>query len=121
VQAQEELLHAAKLFDYIVQRGGAPRLKALEAPAAKWASPLAAFEAAYKHEQHITACIHGLVEAAAAEKDHATGEMLRWFVTEQVEEEASADEVVQKLRMVKESAGGLLYLDKDLGKRTFGK
>jgi ferritin len=117
VQAKEEEGHAMKFFDYLVDRGGRVRLAAIEAPESEWASPLAAFEAAYAHEQKVTGLINELVKLAEAEGDRATGAFLQWFVTEQVEEEKSADEIVQKLKMIKEAAPALLMLDAVLGKR----
>ena len=117
VQAKEEEGHATKFFDYIVDRGGRVKLAAIEAPESEWASPLAAFEAAYAHEQKVTGMIGELVKMAKDEGDAATDIFLQWFVTEQVEEEKNADEIVQKLRMVKEAMPALLMLDAVLGKR----
>jgi len=118
-QAQEEMVHAVKFYDFINERGGRVTLTAIEAPATEWDSPLSAFEAAYKHEQYITKRINDLVDLAAAQKDHAAGIFLQWFVTEQVEEEASADEIVQKLKMLADAPGGLFMLDREMGQRTF--
>jgi ferritin len=119
VQAQEEVVHAMKFYSFIVQRGGRVALKGIDAPPVEWASSLAAFEEAYKHEQHVTSLINTLVNLAGEEKDHASNPFLQWFVKEQVEEEASADEIVQQLRMVKDSAGAFIMLDKEMGKRSF--
>jgi ferritin len=83
----------------------------------EWKSPLAAFEAAYKHEQKITGLIDKLANMAKAEKDHATDIFLNWFVSEQVEEEAHAAEIVEKLKMIKDSPQGLLMFDNILGGR----
>ena len=121
VQAQEEQEHAMRLFDHIVERGGKVKLHALPAPEAKWASPLAAFQAAYKHEQHITACIHGLVELAQKEKDHAAGAMLQWFVMEQVEEEDHASKAVQLLERMGSEGRGLVIADREFGRRVAEK
>ncbi len=117
VQAAEELAHAMKLFDHVVERGGRVSLSAIEAPPDKWASPLAAFEAVYAHEQKVTGLIYKLVETAAVEGDDAAGAFLQWFVSEQVEEESSASEIVQNLQRVGGSANGLLTLDQELGRR----
>lgn len=117
VQAKEELTHAMKFFDHINERGGRVTLTAVGEPPAKWAAPLAAFDAAYKHECKVTGLIHKLVELADAEKDHASRAFLQWFVNEQVEEEASTDEIVQKLTMIGDSKNGLLMLDHQLSKR----
>jgi ferritin len=83
----------------------------------EWKSPLEAFEATLKHEQKVTARIHKLMDQAVAAKDHATAGMLQWFVSEQVEEEANALEIVNKLKMLADSKGALYWLDHELGKR----
>jgi ferritin len=119
VQAQEELVHAMKLFDFVNERGGKVTLAAVEAPPSEWDSPLAVFEATYEHEQIVTGRINALVDLAVAESDHATNQMLQWFVTEQVEEESSADEMVQKLKLVGKEGGGLFMLDRELAQRVF--
>jgi ferritin len=117
VQAREENTHAMKLFEYVHERRGRVTLKAIKEPDKDWKSPLAAFEAALEHEQYITGCINDLVNQAVAEKDHATAGVLQWFVKEQVEEEASADRVVQMLKMAASAPGALLMLDHQMGER----
>ncbi len=117
VQAREENTHAMKFFEFIHERRGRVALKTIQEPDHEWKSPLAAFEAALKHEQHITGRIDELVNLAVAEKDHATAGFLQWFVKEQVEEEASADRVVQMLKMAANSPGALLMLDHQMGER----
>jgi len=119
VQAQEELTHAMKFFDYINERGGRVKLGAIEKPPDEWDSPLDAFEAVYEHEQKVTNMINDLVNMAMEEKDHATYNMLQWFVAEQVEEEASADEIRQQLRLIGKDGRGILMIDRELGKRVF--
>ena len=119
VQAQEELVHAMKFYDYINERGGRVTLKTIDGPPSEWESPLAAFEGAYAHEQKVTGMINDLVDLAREEHDHATEIFLQWFVTEQVEEEDSANEVVQKIKLMGEASGGLFMLDRELGQRTF--
>ncbi len=119
VQAQEETTHAMKIYDYVVERGGKVKLMAIEQPPAEWGSPLEAFEAAYNHEIKITGMINELVNLAMEEKDHATYNMLQWFVAEQVEEEASTDEIVQKLKMLGEDSRGILMIDRELAQRVF--
>lgn len=119
VQAQEEAVHAKIFFNHIVGRGGTVKLEAIAAPKTEWTSPLEAFKDTLEHERHITACIHGLMDLAAKEKDHAAAIALQWFVTEQVEEEANAEELLAKLEMVGESKQGLFMLDKELGARVF--
>ena len=119
VQTQEELVHAMKFYDFINERGGRTTLQSVDAPPTQWDSPLAAFEAALAHEQKVTALINDLVDLALAERDHASNAFLQWFVTEQVEEEDSANDVVQKLKLVGESQGGLFMLDRETGARKF--
>ena len=119
VQAQEELMHAMKFFDYINERGGRVYLEAIEKPPTEWKSPLDVFEATYEHEVKVTSMINDLVNMAMEEKDHATYNMLQWFVAEQVEEEASADEIRQQLRMIKEDGRGIMMLNRELKQRTF--
>jgi ferritin len=120
IQWQEEIMHALKIYDYVNERGDKVVLKSIDEPPSKWKSPLDAFQATYKHEQIVTGRINDLVNMAEAEKDHATNAFLQWFVTEQVEEEKSADEIVQKLKRISDAPGGLYMLDKELGQRQSG-
>ncbi len=117
VQANEEMGHAMKIYHFILERGGEVELQSIDAPQKSFDTPLAAFEAAYQHEQYITNCIHDLVKQARKVDDLPAEVFLQWFVTEQVEEEASTDEIVQKLKMVQDSKNGLYMLDKELGRR----
>ncbi len=119
VQAMEEMSHAMKIYDFIIERGGRVVLAQIDAPETTWESPLAAFEAAYKHEQYVTSRINDLVDMAMEERDHATNIFLQWFVSEQVEEEASADEIVQKLKLVGSQGNAIFMLDRELGSRGF--
>lgn len=116
-QAEEEMSHAMKIFDYVNDRGGAVKLEALSAPAANFASPLAAFEAALAHEQRNTAYIENLADVASVEKDKATASFLKWFIDEQVEEEDDARKNVDLVKMAGESKGALMHLDHRMGKR----
>ena len=118
-QTQEEMMHAMKIYDFINERGGRIILKAIDGPPTKWESPLAVFETTYAHEQKVTGLINKLVDLAIEEKDHATNTFLQWFVNEQVEEEASADEIVQQLKMMENAPGGMFMLDRELGQRVF--
>ena len=118
-QVQEETAHAMKIFDFVCERGGRAALKAIEQPTKTWKSPLAAFQAALKHEQLITGRINKLVDLALTEKDHATNAFLQWFVNEQVEEETSVDSIVQNLKMAESAPGALFMIDRELGRRTF--
>jgi ferritin len=119
VQTQEEVAHAMKIYDFVNERGGRVTLKAIEGPETEWDSPLAVFNAVYAHEQKVTGLINNLVDLAIKEKDHATNSFLQWFVNEQVEEESSADEIVQQLKMMENAPGGMFMLDRELGQRVF--
>lgn len=116
-QTEEERSHAMKNFEYILERQGKVTLKPLREVPATFASPLAAFEEALKHEQKVTAIYNQFTELARAEKDHAAEIFLQWFVKEQVEEEAQTSQVVEILKKIKDSIGGLYQLDHRLGKR----
>ena len=94
-------------------------MEVIEAPPHEWDSPLAVFEAVYAHEQKVTGLINSLVDLAIEENDHAANNFLQWFVNEQVEEEKSADEIVQKLKLVDGSSGALFMIDNELGQRVF--
>lgn len=118
MQAKEEVEHAKRFYEFVNDRGGRVTLKAIDTPPAEWKSPLAAFEDAYAHEQKVTSLIHKLVDVARAEKDHAAEVMLHWFVTEQVEEEAHASEIAERLRLIKESSNGMFMMDQHLGARS---
>jgi ferritin len=119
VQTQEEMFHAMKFFDYVLERGGRVELKPIEGPPTEWDSPVAIFEATLEHERHVTSLINKLVDLAVAERDHATQAFLQWFVNEQVEEEASAESILRKLQMVAGAPGGVFWLDRELAQRTF--
>ena len=118
MQTMEEGTHAHRFFAHLYERGGEVELMEIAKPPKEWDSPLAMFEAAFKHEQHISACIHDLVKLARDENDYATETgLLHWFVEEQIEEEASVDEIVQKLKLIEDSRNGLYMLDKELSGR----
>jgi ferritin len=119
VQAQEEMTHAMKIYNFIFDRGGKVTLKAIDTPPAEWDDPLKVVEEVYEHEQKVTKMIHDLVDLAREEKDHGTDNMLQWFVAEQVEEEASADELIQRLKLIGGAGHGLLLIDKELAGRQF--
>ena len=119
VQSLEEVTHAMRIYGYINERGQQVILDSIEGPPITWESPAAAFEDAYRHELKVTDLINNLVNLAIEEKDHATNNFLQWFVSEQVEEESSTHEVVQKLKLIREAEGGLFLLDQELGRRLF--
>lgn len=113
-QAQEEMQHALKLFDYLLDRGGKPIIGEIDAPPSEWESPLDGFQAALDHERHITESINRLAGLANKEGDLATQVLLHWFINEQVEEEATVQELVDRLKLASDSPGGLFILDNEL-------
>lgn len=119
IQAQEELTHSVRFYNYVYDRGGKVALKAIAAPPAAWASPLACLEAVLAHEVKVTGLINKLVALARKENDYASDNFLQWFVKEQVEEEASVEDAIGKLKLVSQTEGGLFMLDKDMGARVF--
>ncbi len=116
-QVEEESFHALKIFDYIELRRGRIVLKAIAEPGLEWDSPLAAVEAAFKHEQKISAGVNAIVDICREERDYATENFLEWFVGEQVEEEAAIDLVVQKLKKVVDSPSAMFILDNEMEQR----
>lgn len=119
VQAQEELTHAMKIHDFIIQRGDRVILTRIDSPPTEWESARDAFEHVYSHEQKVTALINQLVNLAQSLGDHATNNFLQWFVAEQVEEEESSSGVLKKVKMADDSLSALLMLDNELAQRIF--
>ena len=117
-QAQEELEHSMKFYDFIIQRGGNVQLQQIEAPPTEWSSPLGVFEATLDHEQKVTGLINDLVDIAHEERDHATNIFLQWFVSEQVEEEENVGGVLEQLKLMGDAQGGLFMIDRELAKRS---
>lgn len=117
MQYQEELAHADRFFNYILERNGDVDLDAIGKPEVGDVSPLDLFEMGLSHEQHITSCIFKLKDLAREESDHATDVFLEWFVTEQVEEEATTQGVIDQLRLVKDNPSGLFLIDRELSAR----
>lgn len=120
IQAGEEHLHAMKLFDYVLDRGGKVVLQPIEAPVARWKTPLEVFEAARKHEAMVSASISALYASSVKELDYPTQAMLQWFLTEQVEEEKTSSAIVERVRMAGDNSSALLMLDRELGERGPG-
>ena len=118
LQREEEIAHGMKIFDFVYDRHGRVELRALEQPPAAFDSPLDVMEQALEHEREVTARINELYELAVAESDYPTQALLQWFILEQVEEEASALQIVEQLRMIADSTAALLMLDRELGSRT---
>ncbi|MHC1625645.1 MAG: ferritin [Methermicoccaceae archaeon] len=117
IQAIEEYSHAMRLYNYIVERGDVVKLFAIEQPPTEWKSIIDVFEKTYEHEVKVTGMINDLMTLAIKKGDYATQNMLQWFVEEQVEEESSADEILQKLRRIGDDGRGLLMIDAELGAR----
>ncbi len=118
MQDEEERLHAMKFYDFIHERGGRVILLALDQPAAEFESPLDVFEKTLEHEQKVTALINGLYALAVEEKDYASQIFLQWFITEQIEEEDNAGQIIETLKMIGDSHQGLLMLDRELAQRA---
>ena len=119
IQFQEEMAHAEKMFNFVCETGNRVMFKAMESPRNDYSSPLEVFETSLEHEQSVTARINSLMDLAQQEKNHAAQIFLQWFVTEQVEEEASVNHIIAKLKRVKEDGRGLMMIDQELGQRTF--
>jgi ferritin len=117
VQFQEEQEHAMKIFRYLNDRGCKVNLKSIDKVATSWKSPAMAFEDTLKHEKIVTGMIYSLMDTAIEVKDYATQSFLKWFVDEQVEEEATADSILQALKAVGDNQGALHILDKEFAGR----
>ncbi|MBD3241341.1 MAG: ferritin [Chitinivibrionales bacterium] len=117
VQYHEEMLHAMKIYEFVQARGGSVELQAIEQPPAEWKNPLDMFENVLKHEQFVTKSINDLVDLAREEHDHASDIFLQWYVTEQVEEEESANDIITQLKLTGDNPQGIMMIDKDLAQR----
>ena len=120
LQAQEELSHAMRLFDFMNSSGTVVRLGPIDEPPSGFGKPLPVFEAALAHEREVSDLIHRLYDLAVQKHDHATQLELQWFITEQMEEEKLVGTVVEQIRMAGENQAALLMLDRELGNRTTG-
>lgn len=118
LQAQEELAHAMRLFDYVLRRGGRVELRAVEAPTTDFGGPLSLFESVLEHERAVTVMIHGLFELSGKASDWAAQQELQWFIAEQVEEEDNASTALNQVRMAGEDQAALLMLDQQFGSRA---
>jgi ferritin len=116
-QSDEEREHGMKFFDFLLDRGEQVQLRAIDEPPYAFRSPLDTLEQALEHEKEITSRIHSLYDLAVQENDYPAQVLLNWFVEEQVEEEKSATEIVERLRMAGEDGAALLLLDRELGER----
>jgi ferritin len=120
VQAQEEMVHAMKFYHYIFEQGGQVKLLPIDGPPAKFAALKDCAKKQLEHEKKVTGLIRALADLAKKEKDYATDIILQWFISEQVEEEKNAEEIIRKLDMIGESGPALYMLDKEMGQRKFG-
>lgn len=118
LHAQEEFTHGMKFYDYLVSRGARVTLTQIEGPPTEWESAIAVFDHVYQHEQVVTGLINDLVDLTISLKDHATNNFLQWFIAEQVEEEETANGVLQRLKLAGDDSAALLMLDKELGSGT---
>jgi len=119
VQYNEEMEHAMKIYAYVNDQGEQVKLMAIDEPPVEFESSLDMFEKTLDHEKFITKSINELVDLAIAEKDHATGIFLQWFVTEQIEEEGNDNDIINQLKLIGDNGNGLIMLDKELGSRVF--
>lgn len=119
VQAQEERDHALGFHNFLIDRSGKVVLQAIAQPPSDFASPLKMFQEALKHEQHISGAIHALYELSQREKDYPLQSFLKWYIDEQVEEEANASEMIAKIKLAGESGPGFLALDQMLLQRAY--
>ena len=119
VQEQEERFHAMKFYHYVVEQGGDVKIHGLDQPKQDFKSLEEVFELAWKHEQLVTQLINKLMDLAIEEKDYATQSLLKWYIDEQVEEEASMLGILKKIQLVGEQGHGMLMLDSELAKRKF--
>ncbi len=117
MQYDEEVIHMTKMFDYVMQHGGSARLLQIDEPPHEFGTLLEAFEDSLAHEQFVTKSINELLDVAIEEKDHATQVFLQWYITEQVEEEANVEEIVQRLKLAGDNGGALMMFDDKLSQR----
>ena len=117
MQDQEEIEHAEKFFDFVLERGDAVSLRSVEIPPLEFDSPVDVFAAALASEEAVTAAIRNLYEIAEADKDYSSYPLLQWFLTEQVEEEQNVGLALETLKMVGDDKRALLVLDREMGQR----
>ena len=116
-QFEEEMAHAMKFYDYVYSNNGTVQMKAIAAPPVKFKSPLDVFKFTLSHEKTVTKLINNLFELAITEKDYASESFLKWFIDEQVEEENTASEIIDKINLAGEKGPGMFFLDKELRSR----
>ena len=118
-QAHEEMIHAMKFFDHIIDRGGVVTLLDVKQIKTTWKEPLEAWQDAYEHEKFITGKINNLIKISREENDYTSEPLLSWFLNEQIEEEKNTEKVSRELAMVNGSQEGVLMLDRELAARVF--
>ena len=118
LQYQEEQQHATRIYNYIIDQSATVTLQQIDKPGKKYGTLLDTYQQSLAHEQYMTNMLNDLSNQALNEKDHATYNLLQWFVNEQVEEEATLNEIISKIKLVKNDGYGLLMIDNELGKRT---
>jgi len=118
LQYQEEQDHATRFYNYLIEQDATITLKRIDKPEKKFGTLLETFQKSLEHEQMMTGRLNELSNDALKGKDHATYNLLQWFVNEQVEEEASVSEIISKIKLVKNDGYGLLMIDNELGKRN---
>ncbi|MCL2545985.1 MAG: ferritin [Oscillospiraceae bacterium] len=118
-QAQEEMAHGTHIYQYILERGEAPNFAAIDLPQTAFVDIREIFDRTLEHEQKVTRLINAIATLAMQESDHACYQFMMWFVNEQVEEEASASEIIDKLKLIGDNEAMLLTLDNELGTRVF--
>ena len=117
VQYHEEMLHAMKIYEYVLRQNGSIKLATIDAPPYTFKSPLEVFTLSLAHEQKVTAWINDIAALAVKEKDFDTQTFIQWYVTEQIEEEKDVNDVLVQLNLIKADISGLLLLDRELGTR----
>jgi len=119
VQTQEEHFHAMKMFNFMNERSGKVILKQIDGPEVDFKSIVEVYEKTSAHEQFVTKSINDLMSLAMKENDHASASFLKWFIDEQVEEEATVSKILSKLKLINGDGQGLLMLDTELAARVF--
>ena len=118
VQYHEEMFHAMKFFNYLIDQSASPVVAKIDAPEITTAEVKKTFEHVLEHEKFVTGSIRELLELAIAEKDYATENLVRWYINEQVEEEKNATEILQNLELLGDNKQALFMINIELGKRV---
>ena len=119
IQYQEEAAHALKFFNYLTERNGKVSLKAIAQVPVEFNGIVEVFENTLTHEIHVTALINNLMDVAVAASDHATQSFLKWFIDEQVEEEANVEKILATLKLINGEGNGLFMMDREMKMRVF--